>query len=736
MKNFFVFSLLSIVAIFCCSTVLCKETAQEAALTIYTQRIENINKILKSKQNISVAQYDELRNDALETISALSSMKKQITEYIEHSTPAEQEQLNKTLKKVEELEIVANNILKIIDKRKIHSKWLSYTNIKIPLYEIPTLKKACYDGIKVSKDIFKRICSSGVNIVKNSTNYPFYIDWIIWIVLSVGLIPFVILFRRKVTATDIEISYLNKIKKFLSWVVTGSIYPVLVIGGFFYIGYLSHSFLFPLDEIITLYLVIAFIWISMQSTSAFINPKDYKWSLVLINKKIAQQRSNRISLFLIFLALRLWFDQINNPIEFSQYLELAAQILLSIQALFIINVTHFKKFIKFLLGLFSVAAPFLILFGLSMVADALLSGVLYTIVIYLAFKGITYSLKRLLIYIFKDSSLAFTDSKTAHKTSELIVYWIHAFFALILFFVACYGVLLAWGIDYTYLNDIVRRIFFGFKIGTRTISLINIFSAIFVFLFLFLLTRYVQGLLTKHVFPYTNFDAGLRHAFKTTTGYIGFTIAVILSIKTLGLDLSSILFILGGLSVGIGLGLQPIVTNFISGVIMLLERPIKIGDFIELGGELGIVKRINVRTTEVENFEKCSVLYPNSQVINVMVKNWTKNNRIRRIEVTIGVAYGSDTKLVENILLQCAEKSPLVLKTPNPYVVFTEFASSSLNFMLRCYLKDLDAIFSAGNELRHAIIQALAEHEIIVPFPQTNVHFDKTFIDAVAKNDS
>lgn len=303
------------------------------------------------------------------------------------------------------------------------------------------------------------------------------------------------------------------------------------------------------------------------------------------------------------------------------------------------------------------------------------------------------------------------------------------FINLFLFLLSTYAVLLSWGIDQVYLNSVVSGLLFGFTVGNHTISLINLFLSVTVFLFFYLLTKYAQNLLKNNVFPYTHFDAGLKHAVKATTGYIGITFAVILSVKTLGLNLSSLLYILGGLSVGIGLGLQPIVTNFISGIVMLIERPIKIGDSIEIGGETGIVKKINVRTTEIENFEKCSVLLPNSQVINVMVKNWTKNDRVKRLEITVSVAYESDTKFVEKILLDCVKAHPAILTTPAPYVIFTEFGTSSLNFALRFYLKNLDTAFPTGNAIRHEIIAALTKNGVSIPFAQTDVHFDKEFMD-------
>ena len=617
---FFVFTLFLVPT----ATLVCKEPKQDLSLKVYTDKIDEINDKLSSQKQINAAQYDELRQEITDSIAALKTLKDQISERIEHSTPQEKKQLGQTLIKLDELYLVANNILKIIDKRKIQSSFQAYLQYKMPLYEPSSLVVAYKDGITVTKDITTRIYQSIINIAKKSISYPFYIYWLIWSVVVIAYIPSSIMLRNKIAPLDEKASYLNKIKTFIIHLATGSILPVLFIGGFFHISYISGSFLFPVDEIIAVYLVIAFIWITIHSTISLICPKDFRWALVHMDLKTAQKRSKRISLFLLFLALRLWLTQINNPPEFTQYLELSTQILLSIQAFFIINVTHFRKSIKTLLGILAVLCPLLMFVGYSSLSDLVLRGTLSTLIVYLIFRGISYTFKLGLYYAFKSSNSIFTDSESSLNNSDLIIYWIHMFINLFLFLLSTYAVLLSWGIDQVYLNSVVSGLLFGFTVGNHTISLINLFLSVTVFLFFYLLTKYAQNLLKNNVFPYTHFDAGLKHAVKATTGYIGITFAVILSVKTLGLNLSSLLYILGGLSVGIGLGLQPIVTNFISGIVMLIERPIKIGDSIEIGGETGIVKKINVRTTEIENFEKCSVLLPNSQVINVMVKKLDK----------------------------------------------------------------------------------------------------------------
>ncbi|MCW8861993.1 MAG: mechanosensitive ion channel, partial [Rhodospirillales bacterium] len=175
-------------------------------------------------------------------------------------------------------------------------------------------------------------------------------------------------------------------------------------------------------------------------------------------------------------------------------------------------------------------------------------------------------------------------------------------------------------------------------------------------------------------------------------------------------------------SVGIGFGLQNVINNFVSGLILLAERPIKPGDWVVIGGHEGKVKKVNVRSTEVETFQRASVIIPNADLISTPVINWTHKNMLGRVEVAVGVAYGTDPRLVEQVLVDCANAHPNVLKGQDPYVLFTNFGESSLDFELRAFLVDVEKRVLTGSELRFAIHDALKEKGIEIPFPQRVIH--------------
>ena len=171
-----------------------------------------------------------------------------------------------------------------------------------------------------------------------------------------------------------------------------------------------------------------------------------------------------------------------------------------------------------------------------------------------------------------------------------------------------------------------------------------------------LATRFLQRVLSQRVLPRTQLDVGVRHSIAAATGYVGITVAAIVAVAMVGLDLSNLAIIAGALSVGIGFGLQAIVNNFAAGLIILAERPIKVGDWIKIGANQGTVKRINVRSTEIETFQRQSVIVPNADVISTALINYTHKDRFIRIEIPVGVAYGSDTEQVRDLLLEVGQE--------------------------------------------------------------------------------
>ena len=309
-----------------------------------------------------------------------------------------------------------------------------------------------------------------------------------------------------------------------------------------------------------------------------------------------------------------------------------------------------------------------------------------------------------------------------HNTRKLLKFWLRAAYDLVILVFGFIAISPLWGLPFEDVSRLVLDVLKGVQIGSVTISPGDVLAAIIVFLVILLVTRFIQRLLSEQVLPNTRMDSGVQNSLTAGTGYLGLILAATLAITTLGLDLSNIAIIAGALSVGIGFGLQNIVNNFVSGLILLIERPIKVGDWIVIAGHEGFVKRIKVRATEIETFQRASIIIPNSELVANAVTNWTHKDHYGRVEVMVGVAYGSDVDKVMEILMACLRAHERILSWPEPQVVFQDFADSSLNFEARGFIAQVEWRVIVASELRVAINRAFVEAGIEIPFPQRDIN--------------
>ncbi|MGI9411175.1 MAG: DUF3772 domain-containing protein, partial [Hyphomicrobiaceae bacterium] len=310
------------------------------------------------------------------------------------------------------------------------------------------------------------------------------------------------------------------------------------------------------------------------------------------------------------------------------------------------------------------------------------------------------------------------DERRRGQIAKVIAFVLNAFLAL----AALVLLLLSWGIPQSQLVDGLEALIFGFEIGQVRISLFRILVGVGLFVAVLFVTRIVQRWLSHSVLSAKRMDAGIANSLHTVVGYVGMGIAALIGISYAGFDLTHFTVVVGALSLGVGLGLQSIVNNFVSGLILLVERPVKVGDWIVVGDQQGYVRKISVRATEIETFDRAAVIVPNAEFISSAVQNWTHRNAMGRVVVAVGVSYNADPESVRDILLDIAKNTDGVLGYPEPFVAFEDFGASSLDFSLRCYIADVNGSLRAKTALRMAIFRRFQDEGIEIPFPQQDVH--------------
>jgi potassium-dependent mechanosensitive channel len=256
----------------------------------------------------------------------------------------------------------------------------------------------------------------------------------------------------------------------------------------------------------------------------------------------------------------------------------------------------------------------------------------------------------------------------------------------------------------------------------RVVKVADLFVALIVLVTTFIAAKNIPGLLEMAVLQHLPLDAGARYAVATVCRYLITIFGLVFCCGVIGLGWSKVQWLVAAMGLGLGFGLQEIFANFISGLIILFERPVRVGDVVTIDGITGVVSKIRIRATTVTDGDRKELIIPNKEFITGRVLNWTLSDPVNRVTINVGVAYGSDTKLAERLLLQVAKNHPLVLADPPPGVSLESFGDSSLKFVLRCFLPNLENRGTVIHELHMAVDREFRAAGIEMPFPQHDVH--------------
>ncbi len=289
-------------------------------------------------------------------------------------------------------------------------------------------------------------------------------------------------------------------------------------------------------------------------------------------------------------------------------------------------------------------------------------------------------------------------------------------------FLALAAVLEVWRFYDTVGHAATSLLALGFSVGEKRVTVGLVLLALTLLCGALFVSWLLQRVLDEEVYPRRKVEPGVGISINRLVQYAFALLGFLLAVSALGVELQNFTILAGAFGIGIGFGLQNIVNNFVSGLILLFERPIKVGDVVQVDGEWGQIRKVGLRATVVETFDQSEVIVPNSDLITGKVTNWTLSDKMSRLVIPVGVAYGSDVPLVMRLVLEASTENPLVLTEPASQVFFMGFGNSSLDFELRAWIGDITLRFRVRSEIHQAIDRKFREHGVEIPFPQRDLH--------------
>lgn len=542
--------------------------------------------------------------------------------------------------------------------------------------------------------------------------------------------------------------YSQKVRAALWMTVARGVIPAAIIGAFLFwqknnqiINNGSFGILLHTAAVYLLYY-----YLIKALVRVIFTPSNSKWRIIEVCDEKAQSTSRALIFSTAAICIVSFFQSMAGQMDYNQDIIYSLKIFANAVKAFCIIITARKflydsksltdeeikdgnnigdlstsskvsLFISFLMA----AAFALSLLGYIRLSEFIINRFIISVTVI----GIFYIFDKLLRVVFHRILLFkfwITTFRINRRTLVKTEFWF-GFFLTPVLGILCLIVLLAvWGVAVDIMLAQIKNFLTGFNIGGVRISITSILLGIisfFVSMFLFKMLKnsFNSGNLSK-----IDMDPGVRNSLVSAIGFIGLIFSAVLAIAVMGGSFSSIAIIAGALSFGAGLGLQNMVSNLVAGLTILFERPVKIGDWVIIDGQEGIVKKINMRSTELETWNKSNVIIPNSDILSKSLINKTYSDLMSRVEIKVGVDYDSDINLVKNILLDIAKNDPEVLTSPPPSLSFTDLGDSSLNFQLNCFTANVYSASGIAFRIRENIVNKFRENNINIPFPQRVIH--------------
>lgn len=491
-----------------------------------------------------------------------------------------------------------------------------------------------------------------------------------------------------------------------------------------------------------LYAIAFYLLVAALIRAAF-SPEQPNWRLTPVSASASEKIGNRLHLLAAIIAVQMalsaFIERFGEPAELATLHSFGINLLLaglllsmSWKRLWVVEETTewfeeqprrrlpaLSGYLRGVLALIAVASVASNLLGYHALADYVLRNTILTLLLVGAMFAVRFlareSCSRLLTTETGPAAKVRTGLGLSDQGGRTLSFWAMAVIDLVLIVTGTFIGLALWGIPPRDVADWILGIFGSFNIGTHKFSLTDVLLAIVVFGGIILLTRLLQHFLEYRLLPNTRLDIGVRTAITSGVIYVGVAVAILAAISALGIGLTGIAVVAGALSVGIGFGLQNIVNNFVSGIILLVERPVKVGDTVVVNNYEGVVRKIRVRSTEIETGLHASVIIPNADLLQNSVLNWTHHNRVGRVEVRVVAPFSAEPERIETLLLACAAEHPKVVRLPAPSVSLINFIDRGAEYQLSFQIDDLDDKGRVASDIRKTILSKFRKAGIEVP---------------------